>query len=163
MKSRPIILVKKQTKYRSYQPEKRNGYSRTEVETLFATHIIELTFRRRILPDKLIKNREIGHMHTTRRMICTSAFGLISDPRHRDLFKWNKPNSKRPKSFYRSKGLIIVWDIMKNKWRIVSLDKYLVSAIFPLQDVKSVAIFIDFYKKNIKNIPRSQKLIFSDR
>jgi hypothetical protein len=163
MKSRPIVLKNHDTRRRSFQPDKRTGYSRTQVEQLFATHIVELTFRRRILPPRNIKDREKGHMKYTRRMLCTSAFGIISDPSHRRLFKWTKPRSKRPRSWYRKKQLIIVWDLMLNSFRMISTDRYLVSAIFPLADVKSSAIFIDFYKKHVKTIPRMQKIIFADK
>ena len=146
----------------AYKPSKRSNLSRSDMEVLFATHVVELTFRRRIKPDKKISNRTPGHMKTTRRMLATARWDVISSPKFRKLFKWQQPKSSRGKNWYRRRNLYIVWDLMKNNWRMVSGDKYIIQGLYPLLSDEEVTKFLQFYRKNIYRRSESYKLKFSD-
>ena len=152
-KKSPIILQQRAV-------PKASNIPRMDIEMLFATNVVELYFRRR---TDITNNDSPGHNSDTRRMLCTSNFRYISNPKVRQLFKWKRPGSKRGKAFYRGKRLLIVWDFMKNNFRMISLDKYKIVSFLPLIEFEELANWSGFYRKNIKNLPENLKNHFSDR
>lgn len=146
----------------AYKPSQRSNLSRADLEALFATHMVELSFRRRIKPPTRIKDRKVGHMKMTRRMLCTARWDIISNPKFRNIFKWKKPKSHRGKQWYSSRKLVIVWDLMKNNWRMISTDKYAILGLFPIMGDEEATKFLQFYRKNIFRRSEGYKLKFSD-
>lgn len=147
----------------AYKPSKRSNLNRRDLENLFATHMVELTFRRRIKPPKRIKDRKVGHMKITRRMLATANWTIIADPRFRKIFNWRKPKSRRGKAWYRKRKLVIIWDLMKNQFRMVSTDKYIIQGVFPLTTEEEATRFLQFYRRNIHRRSDAYKLKFSDQ
>lgn len=146
----------------AYKPAKRSGLNRRDLEDLFATHMVELVFRRRIKPPKKIKDRKVGHMKITRRMLCTAKWDIISNPKFRRLFNWKRPKTHRGKNWYRKRKLVIVWDLMKNNWRMVSTDKYVIQGLFPIMSEEEATQFLAFYRRNVHRRSDAYKLKFSD-
>jgi hypothetical protein len=146
----------------AYKPAKRSNINRRDLETIFATHVVELVFRRRIKPAKKIKDRKVGHMKQTRRMLCTARWDMISSPKFRKLFNWKKPKTRRGKNWYRKRKLVIVWDLMKNTFRMVSTDKYIIQGLYPLMTDEEVTKFLQFYRRNVHRRSDGYKLKFSD-
>ena len=147
----------------AFKPSQRSNINRKDLEALFENHMVELVFRRRIKPDKKIKNRNIGHMKVTRRMLCTAKWSIISSPKFRRIFNWKKPKSRRGKAWYRKRKLVIVWDLMKNAFRMVSTDKYIIQGIFPITTEQEAMKFIAFYRRNIFRRSEGYRNKFSDQ
>ena len=157
----PLVANPKRMKG-AYKPSQRTNLNRKDIEALFENHMVEVVFRRRIKPEKRIKDRKVGHLKQTRRMLCTAKWSIISSPKFRTLFKWKKPKSRRGKSWYRSRRLVIVWDLMKNAFRMVSLDKYIIQGVFPITSDKEASKFLAFYRRNIHKRSEGYKLKFGD-
>ena len=153
--SRPIIL-------KTNPVQKKTNIPRMELETFFATNICELRFRRRILPAKNKKKRAAGHASYQRRMLCTSNWRYISSPIVRNLYSWKRPSKRRGPAWYRSRSLLIVWDILMNDWRMVSLDKYEILGYVSVQQLEEQMKFTEFYRQHLKNLPDGKKDHFSD-
>lgn len=147
----------------AFKPGKRSNLNRRDMEDLLASHMVELTFRRRIKPPKKIKDRKVGHMKQTRRMICTAQWGIISNPKFRQLFNFKKPKTRRGKNWYRKRKLFIVWDLMKNNWRMISADKYIIQGVFPIMSEEEANQFLSFYRRNIHRRSEAYKDKFSDQ
>jgi hypothetical protein len=147
----------------AYKPSKRSNLNRRDMEDILATHVVELTFKRRIKPPKRIKDRTPGHMKTTRRMLCTARWDVISHPKFRKLFNWKKPKSRRGKNWYRKRKLFIVWDLMRNAFRMISGDKYIIQGLYPLMSDEEVTKFLTFYRRNIHRRSDAYKSKFSDQ
>lgn len=147
----------------AYKPSKRSNLNRSEMEAILGSHVVELAFRRRIKPPKSIKDRKPGHMKMTRRMLCTARWDVVSHPKFRKLFNWKKPKTRRGKNWYRKRKLFIVWDLMKNAFRMVSADKYVIQGLYPLVSDEEVTKFLQFYRKNIHRRSDAYKLKFSDQ
>lgn len=146
----------------AFKPSKRSNLSRRDMEDLLATHVMELQFRRRIKPPRKISDRKVGHLKQTRRMLCTARWDVISSPKFRKLFNWKKPKSRRGANWYRKRKLFIVWDLMKNNFRMISGDKYVIQGLFPLINDDEVTKFLQFYRRNIHRRSEQYKLKFSD-
>ncbi len=147
----------------AFKPGKRSNLNRRDMEDLLATHMIELTFRRRIKPPKRIKNRTAGHMKTTRRMLCTAAWHIVANPKFRKLFNFKKPKSRRGKAWYRKRKLYVVWDLMKNAFRMISNEKYIIQGAFPIMTEEEANKFLAFYRRNIYRRSQGYKDKFSDQ
>jgi hypothetical protein len=151
----PIILKENKV----YQ---NTNIPRLELEMFFAQNIVELKFKRRILPPWFKKDRQSGHLSYQRRMLCTSNWRYISSVRVRRLYHWKKPKTKRGKAWYRKRRLLIVWDFMKNDWRMVSLDKYKIVGFTSIKNLEKQEEWTSFYRQHIKHIPENKKKHFSD-
>lgn len=147
----------------AFKPGQRSNLNRSDLEALFHNHMVELVFRRRIKPAKKIKDRKVGHMKMTRRMLCTAKWSIISAPKFRKIFNWKKPKTRRGKAWYRKRKLVIVWDLMKNAFRMVSTDKYIIQGIFPITTEEEAMKFLTFYRRNIYRRSEAYKLKFSDQ
>jgi len=151
----PIILKENKV----YQ---NTNIPRLELEMFFAQNIVELKFRRRVLPNWLKKNRQTGHLSYQRRMLCTSNWRYISSPRVRRIYDWKKPKKRRGKAWYRKRKLLIVWDFMANDWRMVSLDKYKIVGFTSIKTIERQDEWTEFYDSMIDPLPENRKKHFSD-
>ena len=126
---------------------------------LFRSSIVELKFKRRNFP---CKDKKAGHRKSTRRMLCTANWKLISNIFTRRLFGWKSPLHRRGPSWYKQRNLLIVWDFMKDDFRIVSLDEWEIIAVFNTTKFFDRAKFIAFYKYYISKQPQIRRDGFSD-
>jgi hypothetical protein len=152
---RPLILKENKV----YQ---KTNIPRRVLEEFFAQNIVELKFTRRIKPPWYKKDRETGHLSYQRRMLCTSNWRYIKSPRVRYLYNWKKPKSRRGKAWYRKRKLVIVWDIMMNDWRMVSLDKYKIVGYTSIKSLERQDEWTEFYRAHINKLPENKKKHYSD-
>ena len=152
---RPIILKENKV----YQ---KTNIPRKDLEILFATNIVEVVFTRRKKPEWFKKKRSTGHLKYQRRMLCTSNWRYIKSPLVRTLFNWQKPKHRRGPAYYRQRGLIIVWDILQNHWRMVSTEKYRIVGYTPITKLRQKEEFTEFYRQHLKNLPDNRKDHFND-
>jgi len=145
----PVIPALGQPVPRSYE----------DILKLFHSSIVELRFERR----KKIKNGKVGHLKDTRRMLCTADWGLISNVFARRLFDWKSPNKNRGKMWYKKRNLIIVWDFMKDDFRMISLDDWKPIAVFKTTSYFSRVAFMIYYKQVISKLPDNRRNSFSDK
>lgn len=153
---KPIILKENRV-------PKSSGLTRLTLMQFFSGNIVELKFTRRIKPNPEKKKLKTGHMKDTRRMLCTSNWRFIASPMTRNLFKWKKPKSRRGKAWYEQRKLLIVWDLLMNNFRMVSLDDYQIIGYTPVNTLLTQAKFIAFYRQRLKNQPENRKKGFSDK
>ena len=158
MKTNPFILKENKVLKKSDIPIRT-------LEELFHKNIMEVVFKRRIYPpkNKFIKKSgqyKVGHKNDVRRMLCTSNWQFLKD--YKLPFKWTKPKSSRGAAWYRQKKLIITWDLLHLKWRMISLDKYNIVGWHSLGTPEDIVQFLNFYRLCIKPIPEKKKKHFSD-
>lgn len=141
-------------------PTVPKGYK--NIQKVFHNNVIELVFKRR---TPLPKNKKPGHMRKTRRMLCTANWRFIRSPITAKLYKWKKPKHRRGPAYYRNKNLIIVWDIMKADFRIISLDSWRIAGMVPTNTLLDKQKFHLFYMQKLRGnkMSPSAKNKFYDR
>jgi len=122
----------------------------------FEHNIVEVRFDRK-LPAKF----DEGQVRT-RRMICTRDFFFAQRfAKHfgeRDVPC--RPKHKRQLNWYRSKNLILVFDLIELQYRMVHLKKWTIMDFIPLSK-ENAAIINEFTKKiNPRRISESSKKAF---
>lgn len=145
---------------------------------IFDNNIVEVTFRRRDLTKVLgaghnkkssrggknwhINKRPTGHKNFYRRMLLTRNFRYISSPLTRKLYDWKKPKKRRGKAWYRTRKLIIVWDIIQNDWRMIDIKKLVITGVTPIAEMSDRDEFSEFYRTHLKFLAESRRDSFSD-
>lgn len=143
MPSKPLVL-------KEHVSPIKSGWPRLSLERFFALNVVEIKFRRRIKPP-----------FPDRRMLCTSNWRFVNSPLVRNLFKYRRPKGPpRGVSWYRAKKLLIVWDLMKLRFRMVSLDRYEIIGFVPAKTLLEQAQFAAFYKRNISPLPPAKRIGF---
>ncbi len=153
---RPVILLE------NAPPEAALLRNRNVLDQFFHLNVVEVKFRRRILPPYFKKNREPGHGSYWRRMLCTSNWPFLFSSNSNPWFNPQRPKSRRGPEWYRSRGLVITFDIFNLDYRMVSLDTYAIVGYIPLKTLMERAEFVAFYRQFLKNIPEGKKQHFSD-
>lgn len=132
------------------------------IKKFFQQNIVEIKFYRR---GEIPLNHPVGHQKNTRRMLCTANWRFIRSPLTARFFKFKKPKQRRGAQWYRSRNLIIVWDLLAADFRIVSLDTWKIAAFVPCNSVNDYAKFAVFYQQKIRGnaMPKIKKKRFSDK
>lgn len=113
---------------------------------VFHNHVVELRFVR----------RTPVYNGTSRRMLCTANWKFLSSVATRKVFGWSNPKSRRGTSWYKVRKLIIVWDLLINNFRIISLDDWNILGVLPLKDLNEQAKFLVFYNEYISRLGGNQ-------
>lgn len=135
-----------------------SGYE--NVLKLFQNNIIELKFDRKLRPTNSTKH--VGFNKRTRRMLCTADWTFVSNIHNRTLFEYAHPRTNRGINWYKKRNLLIVWDFMKGTFRIISLKKWKIIALFDTAPLINRATFRLFYEKYIDRLNDSKRNKFSD-
>lgn len=136
-------------------------HDRESLETFFANNIVEVVFKRRtVIP--INKRGTPGYRSTQRRMFCTANWSFITSSMVRKLFKWTPPKTRRPHGWYRERRLVIVWDLMKLKFRMISLDDYEIVGWKSIKSLDKQAFFTSFYRQYIKPMHYMTRYNFGD-
>ena len=98
-----------------------------------------------------------------RHMLATSNWRMISSPTVRKYFRWKKPRCRRGPAWYRQRKLLIVWDVMMNAFRSISLDAYVICGYTSVGKLMEKKEFVVWYRKNLLYMAKYRKLNFSDR
>ncbi len=109
---------------------------------VFHNNVVELRFVR----------RTPKYNGTTRRMLCTANWKYLSSVLTRRVFGWSNPKSRRGTSWYKMRRLVIVWDLLINNFRIISLDDWSILGVLPLQSLEDKAQFLVFYNEYISRM-----------
>jgi hypothetical protein len=120
----------------------------TKIRNMCNTGVIEVKFKRRIWP---IKNPRQGQKSPIRRMLATAAFSWVSS--NKDITQWVPPKGIRPRTtaWYKERKLIIIWDMILRKFRMISLDDYQVLSFYSLKTKKHQKKFKSEYEKMINH------------
>ena len=125
-------------------PTTPKGYTNTL--KFFRENVVEIVFVRKTP----LKEKKPGHLRKTRRMLCTANWRFIRSPIVARLYGFKKPKTRRGAAWYQKRNLLIVWDIMKAEFRIISLKKWKLVAYVPTQTLLDRGRFTAFYKQKIR-------------
>jgi len=123
----------------------------------FENAIVEVRFDRKLEAD--ISRGQIK----TRRMICTRNFFFAQRfAKHFGQFDMPyRPVKRRLASWYRTRNIILVWDLIECKYRMVHLKKWKVMDYIPLTR-ENVGLINEFTKKlNPRNVTEGSKQAYS--
>ena len=153
------IVLKEEDFSKAVKPPKPSGFK--NLGDFLRANVVEFKFRRR---SPLLKNPALGHKSKTRRILCTANWRLINSPITRLTFKWKAPKAKRRRlySWYKKRNLMIVWDIMFQDFRILSLDDWEIIAAIPVVDLMNKVRFFIFYKFQLSKITQKKREDFAD-
>ena len=120
---------------------------RSTLENLLLNNVVDLRFSRRIiLPGK----------SPTRRMICTKSYSLLQSTNGRIVLNYSPP--KHNKQFNEAKNnALVVWDVLMQDYRIVSVDK-----VDVIKEIPADETFWNYFNTNIFPMSTEQKIIFMD-
>ena len=143
----PSIWPSKFLKLKGKVPDKA-------IRDMCSLGVIEVEFKRRIYP---IRSPKAYQKTKTRRMLCSACWPILD--KNKKVFGFKRPIGRinRSPSWYKKRGLVIVFDIILKKYRMISLDKYKVTSFWSLKGKKQLETFIDNYtkmfdKKSIKTL-----------
>jgi len=125
------------------------------INTLFATHVVELVAVRRNPPP-------IGRA-PTRTFLATNSVTILNSIAGKTALHVKLP-TKAPKYNASAYNLITVWDIIMQDWRNVNLNSYNIKAAMPVTTEEEVMEFWQFFndylskwstrkKENFLNMP----------
>jgi len=120
---------------------------RSTLENLLLNNVVDLRFSRRIiLPGK----------SPTRRMICTKSYSLLQSTNGRIVLNYSPP--KHNKQFNEAKNnALVVWDVLMQDYRIVSVDK-----VDVIKEIPADETFWNYFNTNIFPMSTEQKITFMD-
>jgi hypothetical protein len=162
-----MAIIRPLTKLRQIY-EKQNGEQHPAIGSTFRVsksfypfnrflknNIVEVRFVRRLEP------KETG-LRAKRRMLCTQNWRFIYR-----LYKafpgyFNFPIIKNKKgvikkSWYRDRNLTLVWDIVANDIRMISMDDWKIIDAQPFNTGEDLAAFMEFFDRYLKRITKIAK------
>ena len=133
--------------------------NQSQIRSLSKNAVIEVKFKRRIWP---IKFQLPWQKTEQRRMLCTANWSFVNNE---PLFKFVPPKGlrSRSESWYISRKLIIVWDVLHNNWRHISLDDYDVINYYFVRTNKEQEQFVKYFKNALKRWGRSKMKLWMNR
>ncbi len=120
----------------------------TTLLNFFHSHIIEMRFTRR--HDKQGYN-------PNRRMVCTANWKYLSSMFTRRIFNWKTPKTRRGVSWYKRRGLMIVWDLMIKDFRIIPVGGIKFVSAYKCTSLIEKGRFYLFYRKQVGTLTESQQ------
>jgi hypothetical protein len=120
--------------------------SRNELEQLCNNHLVELLFNRRGVPNP----------KPTRRMLCTRDQRLLKSELGKLTFNYNPPTSRLPYDHVQ-KGLVVVFDILKQDWRMIPANGVSFVNAVPTWPQEN---FWEYFDKKLRNMTKRQKINF---
>jgi hypothetical protein len=117
------------------------------LENLLLNNVLDLRFTRRVLlPNK----------PASRRMLCTKSYDLLNSTNGRIVLNYKPPSSG--KQFNENKNnACIVWDILMQDYRIVSVDQVNIIRQIPANEE-----FWTFFNKEIYTLTTEQKILYME-
>jgi hypothetical protein len=136
-----------------YITDKQRKLHRGQIRFFLEYNVVEFVFKRRIFPPKP-RRLNFGKPTPIRRIVCTSNWDFLK--KNSKVFNFKTPRGpKRPEHWYRKKNLVIVYDLIIQNFRSVSLDDYRIMNSYPIDTELDREKFIDkytsMYKRKGKN------------
>lgn len=112
-----------------------------------SNNVVELKFSRR---------RPKQNIAATRRMLCTLDFNLLNSEKGFKVLNFKIPNSSSTYNT-QNKGLIVVWDILKQDWRTVNTESCQIISTITSTPPET---FWEYFETTIGLMSPSQKAAF---
>jgi hypothetical protein len=123
--------------------------SRTALELLLQTSVVELRFRRRI---------EKAGYKDFRRMLCTNDRMLLNSQLGRNILNYNPPHDGGLKYKPAQKNLIIGWDCFMQNFRAINCND--VDVVSVIKTSPDPAEFWKYFNENLIPMSSDQKAAF---
>jgi hypothetical protein len=121
---------------------------RASLDSLLLTNVCEIRFQRK---------KPVAGKSATRRMWCTKSYSLLNSTNGRISLNYHPPTSG--KRYVESiKNNIIVWDILMQDYRTISMEECEL-----LQQVPANEDFWKFFNENIYPLSTEQKINFMNQ
>ncbi len=143
-------------KLEAHTLSKTLGHNFDGGDKFFRNYIVEVKFLRKLEPDSSRGQKR------TRRMICTRNFFFAKRfAKHFGQYDMpRRPKHKRKKSWYKQREIILVWDLLENKYRMVHLKKWKIMDFIPIT-VNNINIINDFAQRiNPRRLTEAHKTQF---
>lgn len=119
----------------------------SSLSSALSNNVVELKFSRR---------RPKQNVSSIRRMLCTLDFNLLNGEKGLSILNFKPPASNT--SYNTSnKGLIVVWDILKQDWRTVNTESCQIISTIPTNPPEP---FWEYFENTIMTMSPSQKAAF---
>lgn len=119
----------------------------SSLASTLANSVVELKFSRR---------RPKQNISTARRMLCTLDFNLLNSEKGLKVLNFKTPKSSSSYNT-QNKGLIVVWDILKQDWRTVNTESCQIISTISTNPPDS---FWEYFESTIILMSPSQKAAF---
>jgi len=109
--------------------QKDRNFSYKDIWNIFNYSIVEVVFFRRLKHDGTR-----GHKTNVRRMLATANWELVN--RYKCITEFVPPKTKKHPSYYKEHQMLIVWDMLKLKWRIVPVrpGEYIILSAYIMKE-----------------------------
>jgi len=132
-----------------YITDRQRKLHRGQIRFFLEYNAVELVFKRRIYPPKPRKFT-FGKPTPIRRIICTSSWVFLKE--NNKIFNFKRPRgTKRSDQWYRKKNLVIVFDLIIQNFRSISLDDYRIMNSYPLDTKVDRINFTEKYQEMLKH------------
>jgi len=118
---------------------------RATLDSLLLNNVCEIRFVRRIPKPGFA---------STRRMLCTKSYGLLNSTNGRITLNF-RPPTHISRINEAAENVVIVWDILMQDYRVVSMDQ-----VDLIQEIPANEEFWKYFNENIYPMSAEQKLNF---
>jgi len=126
--------------------------SYSDVQGLFASHVVELVaIRRNYKPGK----------GPIRAFFCTNSKALLNSIVGKTALHFRAPTHPPPYDA-RAKNLLTTWDILMQDWRNINLNNYAIREILPLKNKEDISMFWGYFSYILKPMTAQEKITFMD-
>ena len=134
--------------------------STSNMAKLLSKNVVEITFKRRRWP---LKHPGEGQGSPWRRMLATSNWDFLQS--NKSTFKFKAPSGSRSRSssWYKKRNLVIVHDLVRQAWRMISLDDYKVVKVVSINTKDQQEEYIKYYKTLFKKYGKKKLIGFFNR
>lgn len=139
---------------------KKRKIKTTDITELLKNNVVEVVFKRRIWP---IKFPMPGQQTEYRRMMATANWDWLN--KNKKIFKFVPPKGirPRPKNWYKKKGLVIVHDIIRADWRMISIDDYDIIKAVSIKNEEQQMKFVKQYRALVKQFGEKKLISFFNK
>jgi len=123
---------------------------------MIAASTLSTTLNENVVELKFHRRRPKLNLTPWRRMLCTLDFNLLNSEKGINMLHFKSPSST---SVYspQQKGLIAVWDILVQDWRMVNTEScHIISTI----STNPPETFWDYFNVSIASMSSAQKAAF---
>jgi hypothetical protein len=120
------------------------------LKALCQANVVEIKFQRRI---------KVYNKPATRRMLATLDRSILDSKLGREILNFKQP-TQSPSYDAASKGLLTVWDLFFQDWRMIPVANCEVVSTVPTRPPEK---FWEYFNKSIGNMSGAQKASFMDK
>lgn len=121
------------------------------LQHLLGTHVIELSFVRR--------HPKLGWSNI-RSMLGTTNYKLLNGDFGKQVLHFIPPKGVGMGYDYKSKGLVVVYDMMRQEYRVFGSEQVTIHQQWPLNTDEEIEAFHQYFYDNIINMTNQKKIDF---